>query len=175
MGTSQLMSVPFSLHANTANTSTNVINEIIDIALDTITASPSTFVNAGNLQFRYNSTGVNGFIEVRLNSSVPIGTNLNLMTFFTKKLPSKFEGNFGAGEFYYAQDIFYHSWRPLFSLWDSSTGTWNPVKLDLYQSIEATIYEIGNGSNQPNPRCWKFHVSISGYHQVFMKVSYKEE
>ena len=132
-----------------------------------IADAPNTILSIGGFEFRYNSATDGGYIEVRSVSS-----NDNMMVFCQKNTGSWFLGGTSTTQNYRYNTSVYSSWSPVISL---ATGqTWdNRVTLSGFESFEATMFSMGNGSTIPNPlKSYKIFAAIDGYSQVFLKAEY---
>ena len=130
--------------------------------------APTTILTIGDYEFRYNSTANGGFIEVRSSSSD------NMMVFCQKNTGSwDLNGATGTQNYRNNTSVF-SSWSPVMRLWNSSSSGWNDrVTLSTYDSFEATMFSMGNGSAIPNPlKSYKIFAAIDGYNQVFIKAEY---
>jgi len=131
--------------------------------------APTTILTIGDYEFRYNSTANGGFIEVRSSSSSD-----NMMVFCQKNTGSwDLNGATGTQNYRNNTSVF-SSWSPVMRLWNSGSSGWNDrVTLSTYDSFEATIFSMGNGSTIPNPlKSYKIFAAIDGYNQVFIKAEY---
>ena len=131
--------------------------------------APTTILTIGDYEFRYNSTANGGFIEVRSSSSSD-----NMMVFCQKNTGSwDLNGATGTQNYRNNTSVF-SSWSPVMRLWNSSSSGWNDrVTLSTYDSFEATMFSMGNGSAIPNPlKSYKIFAAIDGYNQVFIKAEY---
>ena len=95
-----------------------------------------------------------------------------MMVFCQKNTGSWFLGGTSTTQNYRYNTSVYSSWSPVISL---ATGqTWdNRVTLSGFESFEATMFSMGNGSTIPNPlKSYKIFAAIDGYSQVFLKAEY---
>ena len=135
----------------------------------TLSDAPNSYATVGNLQFRYNSTGTGGFIEVRA-----INGYEHMMVFATKKQSGWYPGGSAAIENYHnVSDYTTGSWAPLISTWTGS-GWDGRITLDTYEEFEGNIFTMGNGGAPPAPQSYKFYTAIDGYNNVFIKVEYQQ-
>ncbi|MGD2033545.1 MAG: hypothetical protein PVF73_00710 [Bacteroidales bacterium] len=141
----------------------------VGLCISKIADAPSTYATIGNYQFRYNSTTTGGYIEVQA-----ISGSDNMMVFCTKRSGSWELGGSTTVENYRHNISVSTSWNPLMTLWDGSG--WNDrVTLSTYNSFEATMFTMGNGSTLPSPlKMYKIFAAIDGYNQVIIRVEYNE-
>ena len=143
---------------------TSGTNSIISKIAD----ASNTILSAGGYEFRYSSNSNGGFIEVRSS----VGGSDNMMVFCQKNSGSWNLGGSTSTQNYRNNTSVYSLWQPVMSLWDGSS--WNDrVTLSVYDSFEATMFSMGNGSALPSPlKSYKIFASIDGYNQVFIQVDY---
>lgn len=201
-GTSQLLSVPYALHAKIAE---NVMNDLVDDADSDPTNEIELPQSAGNNDFLvWNGTvwvakdlgGVSlatlpnaptsyataGNIQFRYNSTSTggyieartISGYQNTMVFATKKYSTWSPGGSGTVENYHNNTGLSTTWAPVMTLWDGAA--WDGrVTLSSYEMFEGTMWDMGTGSSAPAPTCWKFYTAIDGYNQVFISAVYQGE
>lgn len=197
VGTSQLLSVPYALYSGSAangfsgnyNDLTNKpsmataatsgfmsasdkakLNSTDSVVMihSSLSNAPTTYATIGNLKFRYNSTSINGYIEVEA-----LNSDEKMMVFCDKKYSNWFPGGSGTIENYHNDASYSNSnWEPLISLWDGSG--WNDhITMNTYDLFEGTLYNMGNDGNPPaNQVFYEFYITIDGYNNVFIKVKY---
>lgn len=135
----------------------------------TLSDAPNSYATVGNLQFRYNSTATNGFIEVRA-----INSSEHMMVFATKRYSSSSPGGTATIENYH-NDASYSagSWAPLISTWTGAA--WNGrVTLNTYNEFEGNIFSMGITGVPPVTQSYKFYATIDGYNNVFIRVEYQK-
>ena len=135
----------------------------------TLDDAPNTYATIGNLEFRYNSTEQNGYIEVRTLSSYE-----HMQVYCTKKTSSWSPGGSGTIENYHNDSSYNNStWNPLITLWEDDG--WNGrVTLSTYKAFEGTMFTMGSGGAPPEPKSYRFFANIDGYNNVFIRVEYAE-
>ena len=138
-----------------------------DVVLAKMPQALSAIAKVGNLEFRYNKTSTNGFLEVRTASG-----SMHAQAYCTKKSYSSTKNGI-SNQKNFRNDVSYtsSSWRPLITLWDGS-GYNDRVTLGTYDTIEGTLHEMGNGSNLPSAELYEFRATIDGYNQIVIKVEY---
>jgi len=133
----------------------------------TIAEAPNSFLQVGNLKFRYNSTERQGYIEVKAVSG-----SEHMQVYLTKKSSSWQPGGSGTVENYHNDASYGTSeWAPLIRLWKD--GAWDGrVTLTYYEAFEGTMFTMGNGGAPPTPKSYKFFANIDGYNNVFIRAEY---
>ena len=170
-GTDYLQAVAPGTSGNvlTSNGSTWVSNKSgSNSIICKIADAPNTILSIGGYEFRYNSTTGGGYIEVRAVSGYD-----NMMVFCQKNTSSWILLGPSTTQNYHRTNTSVNSgWLPVISL--ATGSTWdNRVTLSTYESFEATMFSMGNGSAIPNPlKSYKIFAAIDGYNQVFLKAEY---
>jgi len=133
----------------------------------TIAEAPNSFLQVGNLKFRYNSTEREGYIEVKAVSG-----SEHMQVYLTKKSSSWSPGGSGTVENYHNDASYGTSeWAPLIRLWKDSS--WDGrVTLNYYEAFEGTMFTMGSGGAPPTPKSYKFFANIDGYNNVFIRAEY---
>ncbi len=134
-----------------------------------IANAPEAFAQIGNLKFRYNSTGQNGFIEVKT-----LDSGENMQVYCSLKRSSWDPGGSNYIENYHNDANYNNStWNPLIKLWENDA--WDGrVTLSSYKVFEGTMFTMGSGGAPPEPKSYRFFANIDGYNNVFIKVEYHE-
>ncbi len=132
----------------------------------TIAEAPNSYLEVGNLQFRYNSSESDGFIEVRT-----VTGSEYMQVYLTKKSSSWNPGGSGTVENYHNDERYGTTWKPLIKLW--SGGAWDGrVTLSVYYAFEGTMFTMRNGEAAYKPQSYKFFANIDGYNNVFIRAEY---
>ena len=134
-----------------------------------IANAPEAFAQIGNLKFRYNSTGQNGFIEVKT-----LDSGEHMQVYCSLKRSSWDPGGSNHIENYHNDASYNNStWNPLIKLWENDA--WDGrVTLSSYKVFEGTMFTMGSGGAPPEPKSYRFFANIDGYNNVFIKVEYHE-
>ena len=187
IGISQLLSVPYALHAKTVVNLTSETPSTGDVltwngsewltgasgvaaCITKLPEAPDTYCSVGNYQFRYNSTEIGGYIEVRSLSGYD-----NMMVFCTKSRGTWDLGGTSTVENYRHNISVSPTWSPLMTLWDGAA--WDDrVMLSTYDWMEATMHTMGNGSTLPSPlKVYRVFAAVDGYNQIIIRVEYNQQ